>query len=253
MATSLGKNYYSELQDKEFTARPGYGYFDNGTILERPLATADGLKDLLDRGGLGEYESVISEYAKALGLGIPDDDLFRPLNPDDFTDAATEGVSEYWDKDLELMLKELDFSRKKLKEETEKQNKRLQENETNYDRLENKSFAQTLRDAQLGFSGRGTYDSGFRKEAVGERIDLREENLAESELGFRRDETDIADAFRLGNEGIGLNEERGRLDIDRGRQEDIERRKRSLADEQQQKNQQIYKDQFSDLLQELSA
>lgn len=252
--TRIGPSYYSKVQKKNFSAGPGNAYFktDDGTVVERPDATSAGVQDLLSRGGLSQYEPKINEFAKALGLSMPSPDLYRPVDPDTFSDEAREGVSEYWDKDLDILLKEIGYSHKKLKEETDKANTRLTEDKGNYFRIEDKSFAKTLENAQLGFSGRGTFDSGFRMGAIGDRIDVREEELDASNLGYDRNFADIADNMRLGTEEITLRDEREKLRIERGRKEDEERRKAQLAAEQNEKNQQIYQDQFSELLQQLS-
>lgn len=249
--TRIGKTYYSKKQNKEFTADPGRAYFrdESGRVLERPDATNAGLADLLERGGQSDFLPVVNEFADVLGISAPDPGLYNPVDPDSFSDQAEDQIGDFFDKELELVLKEINLSREHLKEQRDIKDRRNKEDEVNYDRIENKSFAQTLRDAQLGYTGRGTYDSGFRHDALDDTIDLREENLDEAQLGFDRTTEDISQAFEQGSERLDVNEERSRHTIAQNREQALESRKARLAEEERQRRQAEI-NQFSELLQE---
>jgi len=161
--------------------------------------------------------------------------LYDPQLSGDFQGQSEEEVGAYYDKDMEMLDKSIKIAKtqaeavKKLAEEQqEKTEKRTYANE-------DRKFADLLDSAQMGFAGKGTYTSGFRKGAAEDQATERAANLEETQQSF----SDTAANRNLGYsqflENTAFKEETGKLDIDRARNEAIIQRQEQLRGQEEAK------------------
>lgn len=172
------------------------------------------LEELLGGTAPNELE-LLKLFQQQLPAGTPEAGSFDLPDFASFRGEAEELVSPFFDKELDLLNRTLETSKKQLEEKKTIGERRVGEEETMFAGLEDVSFARALESAQQGFSGRGTFTSGFRRGAIQERTEDRTRGLEEAELQFGRAREDIDVDFRQFLERQDITREGEELGIER--------------------------------------
>lgn len=178
-----------------------------------PVQSSDSMFSYLDQG--------------LTGFTLPGA-LYDPQLSGDFQAQSESEIGAFYDKELANLEKSITIAKtqaeatKKLAEEQQaKTEKRTYANE-------DRQFADLLDSAQMGFAGRGTYTSGFRKGAAEDQGMDRAANLESVQAGFGN----ATDTRNLGYsqflEDTAFSGETGKLSIDRARNEAIIQRQEQL-------------------------
>lgn len=236
--TVIGGSYKGQA------APPGQVYVrDNatGTILLRPANNPTGAaQNDFDAfvSGIGQEEMmpILDLTRDRLGEAFGDVEgafEFSPLA--DFRDEATSLADQFFDPELQLVNKTFEVAKQRAKEDKEKTLRRQYEDRDRFFQTEDIDFSRALEAAQSGFSGRETFRSGFRREAVNEMTDDqgRREDLAMEQ--WRRAHLDTVEDFDRFMETTGLEEKETRLNIDRRKEDKVLATQQLLQQEEQNK------------------
>jgi len=152
-----------------------------------------------------------------------------PADPADFREQAERESGAFFDKDVELLMKEVAQTRTQFKEQKEQAERQEAESFTEFERIQDRGFAAALGRASGRFAGRGTSTSGFKRQALGDFFQDKEDTITGQERELRqtgeRRELDFSQF--LGRSELG--EERGKLGIERGREQEIAQRQLQLS------------------------
>lgn len=196
---------------------------NNGKInLSRPI-TSQGADILSYLTGAGQEDlfPAINLTDERLQEAFKSADSFEFPELSSFRDKAEDEIGTFFDKDFEFLEKTINQAKRQQTEKTDMSKKRLEEDEALFFKTEDKDFARALTAAQQGFTGRGTVNSGFRREAIQEKIDDREQGLEGAEQQFDRAGQDIDLDFKNFMDDLTLTEEGKRLDLDRAKESSI--------------------------------
>lgn len=175
------------------------------------------LDELLENASPGELE-LLRAFQQQLPAGTPQAGSFDLPELGGFKEEAEGLVGEFFDKDLDLLNKEIKTIKRQAEERTEIGERRIGEEEESFFNIEDVSFARALESAQQGFSGRGTFTSGFRRGAATEQRQQREFGLERAERGFAEGRETLDVDLRQLLERQDIAKERGELKIERGRE-----------------------------------
>lgn len=175
----------------------------------------------------------------ALTKLTPPPEVFNPVDPAQFRGQAESEANPFFEKDLQLAMKEIETARAQAKAQKELAQKFQAQQEEQFFRVEDKSFANALQKAQGGFAGRGTFTSGIRDRAIGEDLLGRQEGLIEAQRGFAESTETRNQGFEQFLERSNLTEERARLENARAREGEIISRQGQIANQVSSQNQQI--------------
>lgn len=167
--------------------------------------------------------------ADALRKYSPPAELFAPILQEQFKEQATQEVAPYFDKNLQLALKELEMAKTQYKQSLDLKNKQSGEAANQFKNEREFNFMNTLRGAQEGFAGRGTFNSGFRNEGI-ERLQTSEQVNVVDPFNLQQKQgqegRDLGFAQFLDQNNLGV--ENAQLQADRARNEAIIQRQGQL-------------------------
>ncbi len=136
----------------------------------------------LQQAGLGDYAPVLGAVNNGLQAFTAPASLYSRPEASTFEDQATQQVSPYYDKNLQLALEKIDLAKNQAKQTKDLQDQQAQQTQQQYHQQEDYNFAQALRGAQNGFAGKGTYTSGARNLGIGQLHTGEEQKIANFDL-----------------------------------------------------------------------
>jgi len=136
--------------------------------------------------GDDESADLVKNLGEQFKASIPPGEAYEVPGLDKFLPGAREESSKFFAPDFELLEEKL-----KLAEAIAKENKdvaigRTEEDRGRFVEIEDRGFARTLARAQSGYAGKGTYQSGFRQEEIGEITQTRDEEKESKMKEFAR-------------------------------------------------------------------
>ena len=153
----------------------------------------------------------------------------EPADPADFREQAERESGTFFDKDLALAMKEITQARTQAKEAKELAERQETESFTEFQGVQDRSFARTLGRASGRFAGKGTATSGARREALGDFFEGKEDTLEEQNRLLRQSREGRTQGFEQFINRSELGEERTKLGIGRSREQEILQRQSQLA------------------------
>lgn len=200
-----------------------------GTALS-PQQRAE-ISGLLKTAGLGEYQPVVEASATEMSTLLPTAQPTPRLS--EFKEEAQHLTGPWFDKELELLRKEIDLEKKQAEEDKTLGLERYAEDQETFTAKSDVGFARALAEAQAGFSGRGTYISGFRHKAISELGENVEEERKQKYREFYRGREDLTRGFEQFYEKAELAGEKGELKVERERKTaELTAQQKLLAEEQ---------------------
>jgi len=192
---------------------------------------------------------VVDALQRALSETVAPSEAYGPIDYSSFEQQAAEEEAPWINRKLDLAMRKLDQDLKQFKETAEQQERFQKETETRFRGVEDRGFARLLDQAQSGFSGRGTFTSGFRQESIGQEVEDRGDRMAEFAEKLRQ----ATEARQLGvqqREGeIGLQKDITTFDIEeQRRRNEIQRQLQlgQIAEGQRAESRAEYEDKLAD-------
>lgn len=161
-----------------------------------------------------------------------DASVYEVPSTSSFREQAERESSAFFDKDLDLAMRELEQARTQARQTKEQAEKFQQEDYGAFQGIQDRNFARALSGAQYGFAGRGTANSGFRNKAIGEMQTDQDQTLSDAEREQRQATEQRNLGFEQFLQGSELQEERTRLGIERSREGEILSRQEQLANQE---------------------
>jgi len=226
-------------------------------IMSRPassLSEADReqITRLLTDAGLDEYIPYVSASRAELAGSLPPGSLFNVPSLGTYRDRAMTQVGPYYDRELELLRQELEMEKKFVGEDKERVLAETEEDFGVFKDIQNRSFARLLNQAQSGFAGRRTYESGFRRGEIEEKHTTQQELIAAEEKRKEREQAEAIRNFTRFFERSDLAQEKGELDIER-RREDAALKLQQFFQSEDRAAKSSLIDRFSDFLKQRGA
>lgn len=150
----------------------------------------------------------------------------------EFRGAAEAEISPFFDKSLAFLTKQIDAMIEQARVNKETGLERVGEDRESFRGIEDRAFANALRSAQFGFSGRGTFTSGFRRGEIHKQIVARRVTQDLAARGFTRTEEDLTTDFAQFLERQELKREGSTLDLLNQKEAAIKRESAVLRQEE---------------------
>lgn len=132
-------------------------------------------------GTIRTYGPTQGGFSQLLNTGItaftPPADLFEPISAESFAQQAEDEVAPFYDKQLQVALKQLSILKEQKTALVEQQKKQQQESAGLWKNQEEFNFMNTLKSAQNGYAGRGTFGSGIQAGGIQNMEDSQQLNV----------------------------------------------------------------------------
>lgn len=160
-------------------------------------------------------------------------DVYQAVDPAEFEEQASKEVAPFYDKNLDLVRKQINQAKEHMKEQKELAERQEEESFGAFQNVQDRNFARILSNQQSGFAGRGTYTSGFRRGEVEQTRQGQEDVMSEAERGIEQagEKRDLRFTQFLGQRD--LEQELEELNIGRQREQERMQRQQQLAQQAQ--------------------
>lgn len=196
-------------------------------------------------------DQYIQALTKAFSAFTPTVDPFQPIDPSIFADQAARESSPFFDKDLALVMKDLNLQREQRKATLAQQEQQQSENLSRFKDVSDKNFAQALDRTQSGFAGKGTFTSGFRHGNIAQLQQGQDQTIQGADIQAQQNTANRALDFSQFMNTSKLDEENAVFKNEQNkRQEDINRQLQlaGLASDQQSAAKTQFADQFKNFI-----
>ena len=153
-----------------------YGYYRSPSGEIKPytsprLAPASSISSILGSNADPDTLNMLLAAQQQLGA-LPGDvnAAFETPSLDSFKEQAEKEISPFFDKETEILMQKIQVSKQKLESEKKLQDQALKSGKQFYEKQQDLSFADALRTASEGYSGRGLGQSGTRVGAMNRQI-----------------------------------------------------------------------------------
>lgn len=119
------------------------------------------------------FSSILNPINTGISAFTPPTTLFEPVSSESLRSQAEEEVTPFYEKQLQMALKQLTILKEQKTQIVEQERKQQEEGAGLWKNQEEFNFMNTLKSAQNGYAGRGTFGSGIQAGGI--------ENLQKSE------------------------------------------------------------------------